>query len=498
MPSSAMSGDHSGFHDLVGLPEDVAAELKTFLPAASCGTLRATSKSIGCEFISEDYLTDRLDGSIRERGLDSVVAVKKRHKTTLLYLKACCTATLGPLGLLDGDLWAFVAYWVVFVASWYLPMVPTALMVRWILGHMFPRGEPFTSWILFSTAVGTFAVCVCTIWLPGIALIWGVLLFAEWSGWLGKFAFIRRFKTKEGEIEKAIHGPVWSGLLVLLGYRERITGMQYLLRMMYVVEEGGSWKRCVELVHLLRKCHYLPRLPITITAHDLRQVGSSALFKSRFEAMRQLSLFSARFGRSDRSSIPSIVADHINVRSRQGFTEALEGILTPGILPADLLSDKLNESDPPITYKRNLAASFTDMCFYSIFKDIKATHLFVYRVAPHEVMTQAAHEQVMEQLNQLTVRLGSMWGGSRLVHVWTKRRECTTVVVLCGDKAIDEFAAWMRVTTFSDMHSPTGSYTCNLAIFTMEPRVAGKRSAAQRFPRTTMLVRAKVDAMREE
>ena len=68
----------------------------------------------------------------------------------------------------------------------------------------------------------------------------------------------------------------------------------YLLRLLYVIEEGGRWDRCASLIHYLRNCRLLPSLPITITAHDLQRAGSRAVFISRPEAVRQYSLFSHR------------------------------------------------------------------------------------------------------------------------------------------------------------------------------------------------------------
>mmetsp|Transcript_9369 Transcript_9369/g.22954 ORF Transcript_9369/g.22954 Transcript_9369/m.22954 type:complete len:132 (-) Transcript_9369:13-408(-) len=101
----------TGFHSeclLVRLPADMATEVRSFLPSVSCGTLRAASKSVGCYLISEDYLTAHIDRSTRERGLDGVMAVAKRHKTTLAYLRHCLTAAWSTL--VDVDSWLLVAW----------------------------------------------------------------------------------------------------------------------------------------------------------------------------------------------------------------------------------------------------------------------------------------------------------------------------------------------------------------------------------------------------
>jgi len=83
----------------------------------------------------------------------------------------------------------------------------------------------------------------------------------------------------------------WLGRIV----SERPMGrVEYLLRLLHVIEDGGCWDRTVQVICYLKNSHMIPSLPITITPGDLRQVGSRALFDSRPPAVRQLSLISHR------------------------------------------------------------------------------------------------------------------------------------------------------------------------------------------------------------
>ncbi|CEL98545.1 unnamed protein product [Vitrella brassicaformis CCMP3155] len=80
-PPSGTSACH-----LVGLPEDVERQTLACLRAHDCVALRASSKSVGCQLISEGYVTHRLDAALREKGLDGVLTYQKRCETVLLIL----------------------------------------------------------------------------------------------------------------------------------------------------------------------------------------------------------------------------------------------------------------------------------------------------------------------------------------------------------------------------------------------------------------------------
>mmetsp|Transcript_9636 Transcript_9636/g.27812 ORF Transcript_9636/g.27812 Transcript_9636/m.27812 type:complete len:201 (+) Transcript_9636:515-1117(+) len=162
----------------------------------------------------------------------------------------------------------------------------------------------------------------------------------------------RVLEDKLGRLPMYVTGPLWNGLPVLLGCRKRISRMEYLLRMTSIIEEGGSWKRCVA-VHLLSKCHDLPALPMTMTAYDVRQVGSRAAFLSRPETIRGFSLFSGRL------NIGSVWTARIGIQHRQGFSEALKRILSIRTLPPGLSSYKVDESDPPVPREATAAHYLT-------------------------------------------------------------------------------------------------------------------------------------------
>ncbi|CEM36329.1 unnamed protein product [Vitrella brassicaformis CCMP3155] len=100
---------------LVGLPEDVERQLLASLTADDCGPLRASSKIVGCQLISEAYLTDRLDAAIRDKGLSGVLTYQKRCETVLLLLLQWIAAIFGAASTFVQGLVGLSALIVVYV-----------------------------------------------------------------------------------------------------------------------------------------------------------------------------------------------------------------------------------------------------------------------------------------------------------------------------------------------------------------------------------------------
>uniref|UniRef100_A0A7S1JVF7 Uncharacterized protein n=1 Tax=Vitrella brassicaformis TaxID=1169539 RepID=A0A7S1JVF7_9ALVE len=88
----------------------------------------------------------------------------------------------------------------------------------------------------------------------------------------------------------------WRALWIWVRSRDRKvrSRVDYLLRLLHVIEEGGCWDWTVQLIYYLENSRIIPSLLIIIAPADLRQVGSRALFDSRPPAVRQLSLISHR------------------------------------------------------------------------------------------------------------------------------------------------------------------------------------------------------------
>ncbi|CEM23754.1 unnamed protein product [Vitrella brassicaformis CCMP3155] len=123
---------------------------------------------------------------------------------------------------------------------------------------------------------------------------------------------------------------IWSELMHKLLLIDDRVG--YLLRVLYVIEEGGCWDRCVSLIHYLKNSsRFLPSLPIIITAYDLQQAGGRAGFSSRPQAVRQYSLFGHRL---------SIIGRRVGLIFANG-------------------RDYMGGSDPDPTRRPNVATKYT-------------------------------------------------------------------------------------------------------------------------------------------
>uniref|UniRef100_A0A7S1K3M3 Uncharacterized protein n=1 Tax=Vitrella brassicaformis TaxID=1169539 RepID=A0A7S1K3M3_9ALVE len=244
----------------------------------------------------------------------------------------------------------------------------------------------------------------------------------------------------------------------------------YLLRLLYVIEKGGCWDRCVSLIHYLKHSRLLPSLPIVITAYDLQQVGGRAVSSSRPQAARQYSLFSHRL--SDKSARLSRVKgeDHLG-----------------GSADSDALtyfSIDLGDPDPPTKRDEYVYSSFTDIIVVLIDRDF--VNGFDFRLRPHftlpdDLIIPPPKEY---QLTQDVMRQPrGQWKGCRKADEWSVDGASMewdgTILILCGDKAADDFL--VRVDS-------------SLKICTTEPPVAWKRRPDERYPRTAALIRQKVVA----
>jgi len=257
----------------------------------------------------------------------------------------------------------------------------------------------------------------------------------------------------------------WSELVLRLAD----TRASYLLRLLYVIEEGGRWDRCVSLIHYIRNCRLLPSLPITITAHELQQVGSRAVFDTRPPAVRQYSLFSHR------------IREHVDLSCVNGRDYVGPSSLTH---PLTYVSIDLTESDPPTKCDRYVYSSFTDLIVFLIdahFVDGNDFRLRPHFTHPSDLLNPPPSEYQLTQDVMLHAR--GEWNGCRKAAYW--RVDEANVLwqaprfILCGKKAADDFL--VRV-------------DFGLKICTTERPVPRKRRPDERYPQTAALIRQKVVA----
>mmetsp|Transcript_8479 Transcript_8479/g.24165 ORF Transcript_8479/g.24165 Transcript_8479/m.24165 type:complete len:454 (-) Transcript_8479:222-1583(-) len=441
---------------LLGLPDDVSLQLLRYLKADSCGALRATSRSVGFHLINEDFLTDRLDAAIHSNGLNPVLSYLKRHKTAQDFLKAAYSAlstAIGHLGTLAAMIIGFFIVVGILIAVILLPM---QWLVRNILA-IFVADH----WLVTATSKW---VVPFFVGLPvGMILHWRVFI-TEWAR-----RDVDTVMEKMMYFEDAfvwVARLVWGGLRLAIGIDKRMSQIEYLMRLLYVIEEGGCWEPIVPLIHFMKNCGMMASLPIAVTADDLKAVGSRAVFDARPGAVRQYSLFSRRLGSTLR------VGRFDNQDCLESSSQPVT-YHTPGVLPSDAF-------DPPTKCGNRAFSSFTDLIVHSASRDRYDGRVIIRRLGGGVFATIHAEQQLAAQVG---AQPGRTWRGYRKaadIGEENPQGLKETVVILSGDKSIDEFAIYMTV--FGNI--------C-FFVFTTEPPARGRRGAAL-YPRTVALVRGVV------
>mmetsp|Transcript_36886 Transcript_36886/g.92497 ORF Transcript_36886/g.92497 Transcript_36886/m.92497 type:complete len:453 (-) Transcript_36886:219-1577(-) len=440
---------------LLGLPDDVSLQLLRYLKADSCGALRATSRSVGWHLVSEDFLTGRLDAAIRTNGLDSVLSYRKRHKTAQAFLrhsvKAACSAlstAIGHLGTLAAMIIGFFIVVGILIAVILLPM---QWLVRNILA-IFVADH----WLVTATSKW---VVPFFVGLPvGMILHWRVFI-TEWAR-----RDVDTVMEKMMYFEDAfvwVARLVWGGLRLAIGLDKGMSHIEYLMRLLYVIEEGGCWEPIVPLIHFMKNCGMMASLPIAVTADDLKAVGSRAVFDARPGAVRQYSLFSRRL-------ISTFRVGRDDNQDCLGSSSQPMTYHTPGVVPSAAC-------DPPTKSGNRAYSSFTDLIVHSAYRDRHDGRVMINLLDGDVLMTRGAEEQLAAEVGAPP---SPTWRGYHKAAEIEERKK--TIVILCGDKSIDDFAVYLTV---------YGS-TC-FSVFTTERSARGKRGAAL-YPRTVALVRGVV------
>mmetsp|Transcript_35612 Transcript_35612/g.102327 ORF Transcript_35612/g.102327 Transcript_35612/m.102327 type:complete len:384 (+) Transcript_35612:31-1182(+) len=78
--------------------------------------------------------------------------------------------------------------------------------------------------------------------------------------------------------------------------RDQLRPMDFLLRLLYIIERSGEWAAMVPIVRVAKHLGRVERLPIELSSADVEAVGSRAVFDGRCEAMRQLSPIARHIG----------------------------------------------------------------------------------------------------------------------------------------------------------------------------------------------------------
>ena len=118
---------------------------------------------------------------------------------------------------------------------------------------------------------------------------------------------------------------VAKGLEDVISLSADVTSLDLLLRLAYIIDNSGEWASMVPIVRVAKHQGRVEQLPIKLSSADVEGVCSRAVFDSRCEAMRQLSLIQRHIG--------------VTLERRSNGVERLDGrrltIHTLQTLPAD-------------------------------------------------------------------------------------------------------------------------------------------------------------------
>ncbi|CEM34072.1 unnamed protein product [Vitrella brassicaformis CCMP3155] len=488
---------------LTGLPGDVTGEVLGWLTADSCGALRATSKTVGCHLISEAYLTARLDTAICNKGLSGVLTYRRRPQTAREYLvqrvTATCSVFLPWLVHLVTILAAVAALIALFRVCVAVPTVARTFVVQ-LFGPRYSMLVLPVVWFLlirggcaFGTAFGNFlgrhpslrAAALRP--MPAFRFMAANIALAARRAWAMVTSAVTGSRADRMYLWGELRGALPDG-------GKSISHPEYLLRLLYVIEEGGRWERSVPLIYFIKNSHLILSLPIIVSADDLRRVGSRAVFDSRPDAVRQYSLFSHRFT----WMAPHSRLSRVDGQDRLGPPMRAHPMtfLTPDTLPASIpLAIDFNASDPPtqcVCVGCNLgcnlvAASFTDHVVLSLSHLASAASdpsLLPYDAT--DVIPVADQQRLKDSIGQAG---RAIWRGHRLVDVCDSGRggRRAKMAILCGCKATDEFAVRVAL-------GGSGMWDV-LEVSTTERVVWAGKGVAERFPRTAAVLIDVVEAL---
>ncbi|CEM20291.1 unnamed protein product [Vitrella brassicaformis CCMP3155] len=217
-----------------------------------------------------------------------------------------------------------------------------------------------------------------------------------------------------------------NGLTCVIGYTplRRSTGVRRpfrLIRLDYLMVTGGDWTGSVPVLRFAKSCGRVQSLPIDLTNDDLQEVGSKAIIDSRPEAIRQYALFSHRLG------------DRMRLR-REMMGEYVVTVHTRQTVPAEY-RDRFDAADPPCRYNGDDFGSFTGLVI--LWLAVLSSREVSYR-------SYSRYSAGYRRIGGLIDQQSPLWGGCRTVYGFSGR-----LVILCGDREGDDFAACIRMFKYS-------------------------------------------------
>ncbi|CEM01654.1 unnamed protein product [Vitrella brassicaformis CCMP3155] len=228
--------------------------------------------------------------------------------------------------------------------------------------------------------------------------------------------------------------------------------MDFLLRLLYVIEKSGEWAGWEPIVRMAERRRRVGRLPIEVGSADVEGVGSRAVFDGRCEALRQLSLIGWHIGMT-------LERDDNGEERLNGHLLTIRSLQT---LPANSPFHNIFDPNNPVCADY---ASIRDAVLHRV------------RSGTSVVADQTVHQHNnaprYNRLRELTTQQPPVWNCHTVSTIHRPPELFGRVIVLHGDQPDHQFEATIIISSCPDV--------ATAHLWTTEPPVAGKEGAAK-FP----------------
>ncbi|CEM38983.1 unnamed protein product [Vitrella brassicaformis CCMP3155] len=258
-----------------------------------------------------------------------------------------------------------------------------------------------------------------------------------------------------------------KGLKDIITLSPDLTSLDVLLRLAYFIDNSGEWSATVPIIRVAKHQGRVKRLPIELVSADVEGVGSRAVYDSRCEALRQISLIGRQIGPLVRrvNGAELLGGRPLTIRTRQ-------------TLPADHpFRDRYDEANPVCQEDGEEFASIRDIVLYRMDHG-------GWEVA-NKMVYQFDDPQRCERLRVLASQPPPIWDCRSTSTSTSSRwvaRSFYRMILLHGDQPDHTFEAHVIICS-SDADAPA-----DVSLHTTERPVDGKEGAAA-LPETVRVVR---------
>ncbi|CEM20408.1 unnamed protein product [Vitrella brassicaformis CCMP3155] len=222
-------------------------------------------------------------------------------------------------------------------------------------------------------------------------------------------------------------------------------------------------------------------------ARVLDDMATLAALAERLDGQQRKALHQL-LGAGGKDSVLFPLIHSANVKVKDAAA-ALKGTLTDEIATLSVY-----QSDPPTKRLNYIYSSFTDFILYLVAHAPTAPR--PYKLTPDSFLSPSEQHQLAGKLRFALIHnvvldcRKAHKADERAFDGLTRDNRDEAIVILCGERARDDFAASLWVVR----RDYATCQTLSFEIFTTETPAGSKRCTQQRFPRTAALIRDKLEA----